>query len=245
MICLETNDDIKFLKQHYDSKGRKYKFTLVDEEKIIKELVEERNKLVVKRERFGHEEFGVGGVYYGLLLRNDVIYDDVELYWSLDRDRKSDGITMKFDLPIYDTVVGYFPMESEGRLLYKIFPPLRWDMYPAELYPLVNSETFNNKTNESYTLYNEFFLFHNEEKTIQIWVKDSEEVRLTVKDHVGHIKQDLKTGKGTVVFTRIGIKKESKMGSSPNGRYLWFMQMREEGQPSVEIYEILPSQCEG
>ena len=73
--CLETTDEIQYLNHHYDQRAGVYKFILVDEELLIKELVEDRGKLVIKRERFVHQNFATGSCSKKILMRDDILYD--------------------------------------------------------------------------------------------------------------------------------------------------------------------------
>ena len=86
--ALEAADEIQYFDVRFDLKAATYKFTLVDEATLAKEAVEEKEKLVVKRELFVSDSFARGDCPKHLLLENGLLYCGNEVYQTIEKEHR-------------------------------------------------------------------------------------------------------------------------------------------------------------
>ena len=89
-VALEAAEEIQHFSLRYDLKADAYKYTLVDEATLVKELAEEKEKLVVKRELFVNDSFANPNCPKYLLLEHGLLYDGLEVYQTIDKELVKD-----------------------------------------------------------------------------------------------------------------------------------------------------------
>ena len=194
--CFESPEEIQFVRNDFDPRTYTYTFTLVDEPQVVKQLVEEKDKLVVKSERYVSEYFADGGYCSkNLLLIDHILYDQQSLFQTIDRDQKKEGLNNSLYMGLDFNLAPKFPLQSGGRLFFLGSSWSNQDINSGLVMPLLNSTTLNNSTTSNYSLFNEFFFYHDETKIVQIRTCYGEKAKLFIKDLVGNILQELATSK--------------------------------------------------